>query len=115
MTDSPRATPELATDDLGGSVPTLLPGVAFNDLDTGANHQRYLLTRPDGPNFQLAAPLSHLALLLDGRRSHAETADALSDRIGRPVSATEVEAIITRKLAPLGILTTEAIPSFGPL
>jgi putative peptide zinc metalloprotease protein len=123
MTDSPRATQppaELAPDGPaqevpGGSVPTLLPGVALDDLDTGANDQRYLLTLPDGRNFQLAAPLYHLASLLDGRRSHAETADALSDRIGRPVSASEVEAIITRKLAPLGILTTEAVPGFGPL
>ncbi len=116
MTDSPQATQplptaELAPDDPGGCVPTLAPGVALNDLDTGASDQRYLLTLPDGRNFQLAAPLYHLASLLDGQRSHTETADALSSRIGRPISPSEVESIITRKLAPLGILASDGTPS----
>ena len=84
--------------------PQLLPGVELGKLDSGATRQTYLLTMPDGRNFQIAGALYHLASLLDGQRTNGEVADALSDRIGRPVTADEVCAIVESKLAPLGIL-----------
>ncbi len=106
-------------------LPRLLPGVELGELDSGSTEQAYLLTLPDGRNYQLARPLYYLASLLDGERTTAEVAETLSDRIGRPISAEEVTAIVEQKLAPLGILappedaatwgfdTPFGAPSFG--
>ena len=85
-------------------VPRLLPGVELGELDSGSTEQAYLLTLPDGRNYQLARPLYHLASLLDGERTTAEVADALSDRIGRSITADEVTTIVEQKLVPLGII-----------
>lgn len=82
----------------------LLPGIELGELDSGSTEQAYLLTLPDGRNYQLARPLYHLASLLDGERTTAEVADALSTHLGRPISVDEVTAIVEQKLAPLGIL-----------
>jgi hypothetical protein len=96
-----------------GALPRLLPGVVLGELDTSSTRQAYLLTLPDGRHFQLAAPLYHLAMLLDGTRTAAEVAAELSTRIGREVTVAEVETVIARKLAPLGILVTDGMPP-GP-
>lgn len=46
--------------------PRLLPGAVLGELDASTTRQTYLLSLPDGRNFQLAGPLYHLATLLDG-------------------------------------------------
>ncbi|HZU06823.1 MAG TPA: hypothetical protein VFB73_12700 [Chloroflexota bacterium] len=97
-----------------GALPRLLPGVVLGELDTSSSRQAYLLTLPDGRHFQLAAPLYHLATLLDGTRTAAEVAAELSTRIGREVTVAEVETVIARKLAPLGILVTDDMLPPGP-
>jgi len=94
----------LTSDTQPAPLPRLLPGVELGELDSGSTEQAYLLTLPDGRNYQLARPLYHLASLLDGERTTDEVADALSSRIGRPISAEEVTTIVEQKLAPLGIL-----------
>jgi hypothetical protein len=85
-------------------LPRLLPGVELGELDSGSTEQAYLLTLPDGRNFQVARPLYHLASLLDGERTPAEVAAALSEHLGRPIGVDEVTAIVEQKLVPLGIL-----------
>lgn len=94
-----------------GAAPRLLPGATLSELDSGAREQTYLLSLPDGRNFQLAGALYHLAVLLDGERTHAEIAAALATRIGRPVAADDVAGIIDRKLAPLGVLAPPGMPT----
>jgi hypothetical protein len=94
--------------------PRLVPGAVLGELDASTTRQMYLLSLPDGRNFQLAGPLYHLATLLDGERTHAEVAAALSERIGRPVSADEVYTIVETKLGPLGILAPAGKLSEGP-
>jgi hypothetical protein len=94
----------LTSESQSAPLPRLLPGVELGELDSGSTEQAYLLTLPDGRNYQLARPLYHLASLLDGERTVAEVADALSARIGRPISAAEVTTIVDQKLVPLGIL-----------
>jgi putative peptide zinc metalloprotease protein len=82
----------------------LLPGIELGELDSGSTEQAYLLTLPDGRNYQLARPLYYLASLLDGERTPAEVAASLSVQIGRPISAEEVTTIVEQKLVPLGII-----------
>jgi hypothetical protein len=94
--------------------PQLLPGIELGELDSGTTRQTYLLTMPDGRNFQIAGALYHLASLLDGQRTNSEVADALSNRIGRRVTADEVCSIVESKLAPLGILVPAGGLALGP-
>jgi hypothetical protein len=91
----------------------LLPGVLLGKLDSGASEQAYLLTHPDGRHFQVAGALYHLASLLDGQRGTTAIAAELSERIGRRVTAEEVETIVDRKLAPLGIIVPDGPPMLG--
>jgi hypothetical protein len=94
----------LTSESQPSAIPRLLPGVELGELDSGSTEQAYLLTLPDGRNFQVARPLYYLASLVDGERTTDDIAIALSSHIGRPVSAEEVTAIVEQKLAPLGIL-----------
>jgi hypothetical protein len=117
MTDSsqavqplPGADPEIRSD---RPPSRLLPGVRLGELDSGASQQAYLLTMPDGRHFQVAGALYHLASLLDGERDTTTVAAELSQRIGRRVTAEEVETIVEQKLAPLGILVPPGLPTFG--
>lgn len=113
MTD-PLAPPAGASAALDAPAPRLLPGVRLSELDSGASEQLYLLRLPNGRHFQLAGPLYHLVSLLDGRRTPAAIAAELGARLGRPITAEEVAAIIDRKLAPLGILATADAPEPPP-
>src|SRR5215208_7498792 len=116
MTDSSQAVQSVAEDDGADRMPSrLLPGVQLGELDSGASQQAYLLTLPDGRHFQVAGAVYHLASLLDGQRSTTAIAAGLSERIGRRVTAEEVETIVDRKLAPLGILMPDGppMPGFG--
>src|SRR4051812_32246812 len=117
MTDSAQAVhpvPGAAEDDRADRMPSrLLPGVLLGELDSGASEQAYLLTHPDGRHFQVAGALYHLASLLDGQRGTNTIAAELSERIGRPVTAEEVETIVDRKLAPLGIIVPDGPPMLG--
>jgi putative peptide zinc metalloprotease protein len=92
----------------------LMPGAEMHELDSSSTQQAYLLTLPDGRNFQLAAPLYHLASLLDGERTHAQVATALSDRLGRQLAPDDVAGIIDSKLWPLGILVSAGDYGAGP-
>ncbi len=117
MTDGSRAVQPAEASADGAQpervVPRLLPGLHLGELDSGATEQAYLLTLPDGRNFQLAGALYHLTCLLDGERDTVEIAAALSQRIGRRVTAEEVETIVDRKLAPLGILAPRGLPELA--
>jgi len=77
----------LTSESQPSALPRLLPGVELGELDSGSTEQAYLLTLPDGRNFQLARPLYHLASLLDGERTTAEVAAELSATLaGRSAS-----------------------------
>ncbi|MCW2843746.1 MAG: hypothetical protein JWN22_1662 [Nocardioides sp.] len=63
-----------------------------------------LVRRGDGQMIQLT-PLLYLVLdAVDGRRTHEEIAEQVSQRFGRLVSAENVETLVDGKLRPLGVL-----------
>ncbi|MBB6628269.1 hypothetical protein H5V45_13150 [Nocardioides sp. KIGAM211] len=63
-----------------------------------------LVRRGDGQMIQLT-PLLYLVLdAVDGRRTHEEIAEQVSQRFGRLVSAENIETLVDGKLRPLGVL-----------
>jgi hypothetical protein len=86
----------------------LTPGVGFLEgtlVGDGAHagQHAYLLVLPDGRRFNVSRPLYHLARLLAGGASLATAAARLSESMARPIGEQEVEALISRRLAPLGL------------
>ena len=65
----------------------------------------YTLVLPNGRRYQVSESLYRLAELLASGLSLEEVAARLSERLGRPIAAAEVEALVERKLVPQGIAT----------
>ena len=63
-----------------------------------------LVRRADGQTIQLTPLLYRVLAEIDGRRTHAEIAERVSDETGRLVAAEDVAALIQGKLLPLGLL-----------
>ncbi len=63
-----------------------------------------LVRRADGQTIQLTPLLYRVLAAIDGRRTHAEIAELVSDETDRLVSAGDVAALIEGKLLPLGLL-----------
>ena len=63
-----------------------------------------LVRRGDGQTIQLTPLLYSTLELVDGRRTNAEVAAELSERIGRQVSADNVRYLVTEKLWPPGLV-----------
>ena len=71
---------------------------------SGFKEAPYLARRADGQTLQLTALLYSVASHADGRRDHAAIAAAVSEEIGRNVSADNVRFLVEKKLRPLGVL-----------
>ena len=63
---------------------------------------------PDGRSFALTDALRRLVALVDGHRTVAEIAAALSAEMGRQVSPEQISTLLHDRLAPLGVLTPDA-------
>jgi putative peptide zinc metalloprotease protein len=63
-----------------------------------------LIRRGDGQMIKLTPLLYELVDAIDGHRGHEELAAALSHRVGKQVTAGDVEFLIEHKLRPLGVL-----------
>src|SRR5918997_5520416 len=63
-----------------------------------------LVRRQDGQTLQLTPLLYAVLESVDGRRDYDEIARVVSASVGRPVSASDVEALIQRQLRPRGLI-----------
>jgi putative peptide zinc metalloprotease protein len=72
----------------------------------GSGYQKApaLARRADGQTIQLTPLLYRLLHEVDGKRSYAELADALSEASGRLLTAEDVRFLVDAKLRPLGVL-----------
>lgn len=71
---------------------------------SGTADEAYLVRRPDGRMVQLSRLLYLVTGELDGHRTSAEVATAVSSRIGRRLAPADVEVLVARKLLPLGLV-----------
>ena len=63
-----------------------------------------LVRRDDGQTLQLTPLLYSVLEAVDGRRGHAEIAEAVSARTGRNIAPSDVEQLIERQLRPRGLI-----------
>jgi putative peptide zinc metalloprotease protein len=87
-------------------VPALAGGVQLLGEVAGSGYRQApaLVRRADGQTIQLTPLLYQLLSLVDGRRSYAELAAALSDRCGKLATEEDVQFLTEVKLRPLGLL-----------
>jgi putative peptide zinc metalloprotease protein len=79
-----------------------------------------LVRRQDGQTFQLTPLLYAVLEVVDGRRGYPEIARLVSERTGRSLAASDVEALVERQLRPRGLLlgvdgTAPALERTNPL
>ena len=95
--------PELAPE---RTVPPRAPGLQLLGEYTGSgfSQPQYLVRRHDGQVVQLSRLLYLVVAETDGVAAAGEIAGRVSDAYGRPVSAANVEFLLTDKLQPLGLV-----------
>ena len=74
-----------------------LPGSGYRQAPS-------LVRRADGQTIQLTRLLYLVLEAVDGRRSHAEIADVVSEKFGKVATADDITQLIDTKLRPLGVL-----------
>jgi putative peptide zinc metalloprotease protein len=103
----PQATPGLGLEPgLGLDLPRLSPGVQQlgeyqGSALTGAT---YLVRNAHGQVVQVSRLLNQVLTGIDGRSTLSEIATRVTLASGRPVSAGNVEYLLTHKIAPLALL-----------
>ena len=87
-------------------VPVRAPGVDLLGEYTGSgfSQPQYLVRRHDGQVVQLSRLLYLVVAETDGVAAAGEIAGRVSDAYGRPVSAANVEFLLTDRLQPLGLV-----------
>lgn len=90
-------------------VPMRAPGLEFlGELrDSGYAQPPSAVRRADGQMIQLTPLLYCLLEAVDGRRDVVRLAEEVSRGYGKTVSADDVESLLAKKLAPLGLLCDE--------
>jgi dienelactone hydrolase len=78
------------------------------DADAPAGSPPWRLELQDGRAYGLNDSLRRVVTLIDGRRSVAEIAAALSEQVGRSVTSAQVMAVIRDRLTPMGIVVPDA-------
>ena len=113
-----RMAPALAPADVPGPAPAprLADGVELlgEYQNSGYSQPPSLVRRPDGQVIQMSRLLYQVTSRIDGSRCPEAVADAVSADLGRSLSADQVRLLITAKLLPLGIVTSEAAPVTPP-
>src|SRR4051794_7436136 len=86
----------------------LAPGVELlgEYRDSGFSRPQYLLRRPDGQVVLVSQLLYLVAAALVEHHHPAAVAETVGQQLGRPVSAANVEQLVTAKLRPTGVLAT---------
>lgn len=116
-------TPPTTTDTTPGApsgrvtaVPRLADGVEIlGRLDGSGYHDApTLVRRADGQTLQVTPLLATLLGAIDGRRDHRALAGELSRAVGKVVAPEDVEYLLERKLAPLGVLDDSDSDGDGP-
>src|SRR5207248_7476316 len=104
------SAPAPRDEDQAAQVPriALVGMVVPADEATSVGGPAWRLEMPDGRAFGLNDSLRRVVTLIDGRRSVADVAAALSEQVGRPVSSAQVTAVIRDRLAPMGIVEPDA-------
>jgi putative peptide zinc metalloprotease protein len=89
-----------------GDRPRLADGIELlgEFEDSGYTEPHYVARRSDGQTIQLTHLLHVVAEHADGRRTYGEIAEAVSDELGRNVSADNVQFLVDKKLRKLGVL-----------
>jgi putative peptide zinc metalloprotease protein len=72
--------------------------------DSGYKEPPSIARRADGQIIQLPALLYLVAESIDGRRTYEEVAASVTEASGRGVGAEDVQFLVEKKLAPLGIV-----------
>jgi putative peptide zinc metalloprotease protein len=104
------AAPGLA-DAEAGVAPRLAEGTELigEYRGSGLREPKYLVRRGDGQVLQLPRLLYLVAARLDGRRSLAEVAAAVSAEVGRELAAEQAMFLVRRKLQPAGLISAPAL------
>ena len=82
--------------------------------DSGDSQPPSLVRRPDGQVIQVSRLLYLTAAALDGHRDDTAIAQAVSDGLGKTLTAGQARYLITTKLAPLGVLAVHGAPAATP-
>jgi len=106
----PISSPSAPAADPVPAPPRLAPGVELvgEYPDSGFVEPPWLLRRGDGQVVQLSRLLYLVAEAADGVRGLDEMAEHVTSAFGRGVSAANVAFLIDERLAPAGIVATEA-------
>jgi len=107
-TIDPSALPSADARDVGDVAhpPTRTTGVELLGALTGSGYRNppSLVRRLDGQTVQLT-PLLYLVLeAIDGRRTYAELAEAVSTAYGRRLAPDDVRQLVETRLRPLGLV-----------
>jgi putative peptide zinc metalloprotease protein len=119
----PRTERGLPAPDTGGpgEAPRLADGVELlgEYKDSGYSQPVSLVRRGDGQVIQMSGLLYLVASRIDGSRTPEAIAESVSDDLGRSLSPDQVRYLITGKLMPLGVVTSDggpaALPKANPL
>ena len=71
---------------------------------SGHKRSPCLVRRADGQMVQLSPLLYEVLSVVDGRRDHADIAQAVSSRVGRRLGPQDVAFLVGKKIRPLGLL-----------
>lgn len=90
----------------GGRVPQLAPGLELIGADESSGYKEtpYLARRSDGQVVQLTRLLFLVLDEVDGGRDTDAIAAAVTEKLGRKVTADNVAFLLEKKLMPLGLL-----------
>src|SRR5689334_3272440 len=93
---------------LSTDVPVRATGVELIGEMRGSGYREppALVRRADGQMLQLTPLLYAVVEAVDGRRTEAEIAEAVSAAVGRTVSTSNIATLVNEKLRPLGLLRT---------
>jgi putative peptide zinc metalloprotease protein len=72
--------------------------------DSGYEDPPFIARRSDGQMIQMPELLYLVAEQIDGKRDYGAIAEGVSEKLGRGVSAENVQTLVEEKLWPLGIL-----------
>lgn len=106
---TPIPAPTTSNVEAGSGAPWhLAPGVELLDEYRGAGSSRlqYRLRRPDGQVVLVSRLLYLVAAALVDHHQPGDVARAVSEQLGRPVSAATVEQLVAARLRPHGALAT---------
>lgn len=98
------------------ALPALAPGVELvGPFKDGAFVDAQWLIRDRGRFVQVTELLYRVAEQLDGRRTHGEIADAVTERVPWRLTAEQVRQLIDTKLVPLGVVDPDGDGDGAPL